>query len=1596
MNALPSGSEHSTMSRSATEDNLKGIQSDLATGHTTIFDAALFPLYEETFKNARLPSFLYQLIVIIGALQVLASAVWPSVTSYIVFNNNVGQFFYYYFSIVFFNSIDETDLSKIAFISVMSVVIAFIIAVNAFMIIYYRSHRRFNQWALYLSRFSLEPLPFLILIPLAKFSGMMFLHSIEEPITQNIAIFVTSLVFYLFIIFVFGLTQNFISLSPYLSTSPTTSWDGFVIFIFPTILSLYHFFSYFLTLFAHYIFDVWIISKIVFDVWMAYKSAYQPFVQLQTNALLGALFGTSIIMDFIALLAIGFNIRTPQLAIAILSFVLNFITLLILHFIYGKVKKSTRKMLNYTTYEGEKVDPNAIYLENHLDTKPSLCELCLRVGLTEMCPMFLDNSLIKFICVNHPNMVFSCLRFASFFPSESLLINALYKQASRMQKINISQRFLLYQIHKVKGLRTSSASAEITETLVQLQANSRQVIAEIHGFWKTIPKNPLVFYDLKNKVESTKAKYKESLEKWPNNIKLHDDFHILLIEGAMEFNEALKIKNKAELAELGKNFAVDQSFRSLVRAYPYYVKRNILDWKGRKINNTASSFSRKHSVMSTDANDYDQNNSSLISSGTIDGELDVELEERYAKASFTYPRLRLAYEKALSGRFSKNSWRLKLAAIWSMVLLSSSLLFIYIHSYDLFDKSSQNMEKQLHLSFFRLGFDNMFNILVIDWLRNKGIIQDDLFNKMAELKDSNLHSIILSNDLNNEANYWIGISRINFISFLNNIIELATEEDDLIDTMKSLLQNVTPLIFCGNGVRLPKPSVFSLNNIFAYIIQTSNQILYYNQINGPYDYDSSNMFCEIIVNQPGMSKSFDNLSLAIYDEQVKMSNKISEDLFDIMNPMTLILFALTEPSLIIFLALFFNELEKLLKLMKDVDPASQVEAANNIIISCSSEDSDYVTDTSGSSKLSKSYYFILIFLPVVIGIAIFVAGFFLALSTNTDFLNLNKWMYFGVWRQNYVMEILSFLTFALGSIYDPQISKMFSTTESLYVVSQLTRELVTSNHILIHGSLEDDVISIVSENEEFDMINMVDRCEWDVVGDNISFRDSYKCFSLSRLIQYYSEHVTNIFQNPTKQKFELDSDYYYMWDMANNFILTNASICANVLWELTSIKISSVRSYQAVVCFGGIGFLIVTFFFFWMELNKLDKAYEGALMMLKRLPPPVVISNANLYSYLLDNSGDKKEAKMTAAKSAIHLSNNAVICLSRVETIEIVNQAVTTLFGYMPDQLLGQLISVLLPDNKDLEQQFALMRNGESSLLYECSTEATSDDDQKIPVHLNLIGIAESSSSSAAKSFVVILRDETNLRKRREEVEKAKKSSETLLFQILPRDIVSRINSGETDISFVVPIATIIFVDIVRFSDYASTLSPSQIMENLSIIFAHFDQRCAKYPTMTKIKLIGDVYMAAAGLFENESTGVESAIEVVQFGLEALMALEEVNTSLDSSLQVRIGVNTDGPIIAGVLGTDKPVFDIIGDPINVSARLQSNGIPGTIQISQMTYDKIRDANFNIEQRGEIELKGKGKRMAYIVKPNNQDSFMFGEQLQHQSSALLEQQTTPQV
>ena len=376
--------------------------------------------------------------------------------------------------------------------------------------------------------------------------------------------------------------------------------------------------------------------------------------------------------------------------------------------------------------------------------------------------------------------------------------------------------------------------------------------------------------------------------------------------------------------------------------------------------------------------------------------------------------------------------------------------------------------------------------------------------------------------------------------------------------------------------------------------------------------------------------------------------------------------------------------------------------------------------------------------------------------------------------------------------------------------------------------------------------------------------------------------------------------------------------------------------------------------------------YRGAKTSIRRLSPDAIVAHAPLLNYLLDSEGKTQTTSIT--RQVVDNSANGIIAIDRNMLIESVNQATQKILGFNPEQLLGQDLRLIFirEDGEKIERQTQLMIKHEASQTFSAGMTCVTDAEAQVPVAVNVLGLSANRQRDVS-NFVISIKDVSVLHQQQAEAAEAKRRSEQLLYEILPREVVSRLNAGERDICFVVQCTTLAFLDIARFSDFAEHLNPQETMRTLSTIFQGYDGAITKYGLCMKMKFVGDVYMMAAGLFAPGIEPEKHAEESVRFCLDCLDVIEETNRTLNSDLAVRVGVNTGGPITAGVLGADKPLFDIIGDPINVAARLQTTAPPGKVQISESTHGFIKAVvDLAIEPRGEVMLKGKGKRPAFLV------------------------------
>lgn len=208
-------------------------------------------------------------------------------------------------------------------------------------------------------------------------------------------------------------------------------------------------------------------------------------------------------------------------------------------------------------------------------------------------------------------------------------------------------------------------------------------------------------------------------------------------------------------------------------------------------------------------------------------------------------------------------------------------------------------------------------------------------------------------------------------------------------------------------------------------------------------------------------------------------------------------------------------------------------------------------------------------------------------------------------------------------------------------------------------------------------------------------------------------------------------------------------------------------------------------------------------------------------------------------------------------------------------------------------------------------------------------------------------------------IEFEKDRADALLHAILPGQVVKRLNNGEEVIADWFESATILFADLVGFTPVAARMPADQLVRRLDKIFRAFDG-LAEELSVEKIKTIGDAYMAAAGIPEPVDDHAE---RVLKLGQAMLATLDRVDLD-EVPFRIRIGIHT-GPVIAGLLGRHRFVYDVWGETVNIASRLESHCLPGHIQISEATRAALTQ-DWPVEPRGSLDLKGIGKVSAYLV------------------------------
>ena len=374
-----------------------------------------------------------------------------------------------------------------------------------------------------------------------------------------------------------------------------------------------------------------------------------------------------------------------------------------------------------------------------------------------------------------------------------------------------------------------------------------------------------------------------------------------------------------------------------------------------------------------------------------------------------------------------------------------------------------------------------------------------------------------------------------------------------------------------------------------------------------------------------------------------------------------------------------------------------------------------------------------------------------------------------------------------------------------------------------------------------------------------------------------------------------------------------------------------------------------------------------ALSLLLHVQSSVIMQTQKIIDVLnghfTSKSKDSKTRNQRFFTEVVSSLPDSIIIINNQMEITAANKSTERIYNVNSSDLVGTKINDFLTSSKFSDDMSSLVANASTVAAAVQPTNAQYKKENGSANHLEL------SCITFNQFFVLTTRDVTRMFVYNTLIEEERAKSDKLLASILPPSLVVRVQKGEKNISFAVQSATILFLDIVSFTPWCASNTAAMVMQTLNTMFKLLDNKLATHQTATKIKCIGDCYMCAGGIFDEVNQPNVHAKEIVEFGQESIDCIRQLDKENGLSLQIRVGINTGGPIVAGVLGTEKPTFEILGPAINMAQQMEHHGVPMQVHISRSVYELVYGGAFVIKERGQIEIKS-GKVITYLVQDKN--------------------------
>jgi len=396
-----------------------------------------------------------------------------------------------------------------------------------------------------------------------------------------------------------------------------------------------------------------------------------------------------------------------------------------------------------------------------------------------------------------------------------------------------------------------------------------------------------------------------------------------------------------------------------------------------------------------------------------------------------------------------------------------------------------------------------------------------------------------------------------------------------------------------------------------------------------------------------------------------------------------------------------------------------------------------------------------------------------------------------------------------------------------------------------------------------------------------------------------------------------------------------------------------------------------------------------AILFLQAFMSVIVVTSLLLATTVAERASAEKSLRQSEIKyrELVENANSIILKIDTEGNITFFNEFAQKFFGYREEEILEKnAVGTILPQTDTAGNDLAVLLSN----ILNNPEEYTTNENESIRRNGDRVWVSWANKPlfDAEGKFIGLLAIGTDITDRRwaemqlvklnEELEFRVKErtnalndtlsalriqqeqSERLLLNILPEEIANRLKRGDSTIADTFADVTVLFADIVGFTQLSARVYPTELVALLNEIFSTFDNLAERHG-LEKIKTIGDAYMVVGGL---PIARPDHAEAIAEMAIDMQEAIIDFSQTKNQHLSIRIGINT-GPVVAGVIGIKKFIYDLWGDTVNTASRMESHGLPGSIHVTATTYQQLEE-KYIFESRGAIAVKGKGMMNTYLL------------------------------